>query len=185
MGEAGNWRSKRGVDDEGGHHLVVCEASVKPPMWVYKGEAHGQVVGVTITFRAYWPGFHYCLAKLASIHLWSNAAQDCAGNGAWETWFLPNQLDIAQDGRLFFYSSVHTPALFFLSVASPSLVVSPRLLEWPCVLFLGENVQGGLPQFWVFLWKMKEYFYKSLVFPKSHYCYCFNLQGWIEERTEL
>lgn len=48
---------------------------VEPPAWIYEREAHGQTVGVTTTFRASWLGFHYCLPKLASVHLWSSATQ--------------------------------------------------------------------------------------------------------------
>lgn len=169
VGEAGKWRSRRGTGwwrESPTHHL--WSQCVEPPVWIHEGEAHGQAVGVTATFRASWLGFHYCLPKLASIHLWSSATQDLAGNGTQETLFLPKQVDTAQASMLFLCLSVHTFALFFLSAAFPSPAVSHRLFKWPCILFLGGNAQGGLSQFWAFLWMMKEYFFKSFVFPKSH-----------------
>lgn len=169
MGEAGKWRSRMGAGwwrELPTRHLWNQRA--EPPAGIYERKAHGQTVGVTTTFRASWLGFHYCLPKLASINLWSSATQVCAGNGTWETLFLPKQVDAAQASMFFLGPSVHTFALFFLSAAFPSPAVSHRLFKWPCILFLGGNAQGGLSQFWAFLWMRKEYFFKPFVFPKSH-----------------
>lgn len=166
--EAGKWRSRRGARwrrESTVHHML--SQCVEPPVSLCKGEAYGRAVGVTTTFWASWLDFHYCLPKVASVHLWSGATQNHAGNGTQETSFLPKHVDTAQSSMLFLCLPGHTFALFFLSAAFPSPAVSRRLFKWSCILFPKGNAQGVLSQFWAFPWMM-EYFFKSFVFPKSH-----------------